>query len=72
MSFKVEVREPRSTVWSGNALRFATHAEADSYGVDLLSRWFLPEEFRVVESEDAVNYVFADGRAKPISGGGGK
>jgi len=67
MSYKVEVREPRSTVWSGNALRFATHKEAGDYGFDLLSRWFLPEEFRIVKSEDAVNYVFADGKAKPIS-----
>jgi hypothetical protein len=66
MSFKIEVREPRSTEWVGNALRFATYKEADEYGHDLLCRWFLPEEYLVVESEDAVNYVFVEGRAAPI------
>ena len=67
MSFKVEVREPRSTTWAGNALRFATFEEANDYGAELLSRWTLPETYHVVESTDPVNYVFVDGHAQPIA-----
>jgi prepilin-type processing-associated H-X9-DG protein len=66
MSFKVEVRESRSTTWVGNALRFATHEEADGYGAELLSRWTLPEAYRVVEDPERVNYAFVDGRAQPL------
>lgn len=40
---------------AGNGLRFATREQAQGYGFDLLSRWTLPVDFEVVESEDAVN-----------------
>ena len=39
-----------------NALRFATYDEANAYGIDLLSRWFVPESFEVRETPDPVNY----------------
>ncbi len=42
--------------WSGNALRFATEAEAEAWGRDLLMRWFVPSDSRAVPSTDPVNY----------------
>jgi hypothetical protein len=44
--------------WAGNALRFATQEEAAQSAVELMGRWFLPEDYRVDESPDAVNYGF--------------
>ena len=69
MSYKTEVRV--NGQWSGNALRFATISEADEYGKELLSRWYVPDAHRVVGSDDAVNEVFdfEDYRAKPVEGG---
>jgi hypothetical protein len=61
MSFKYEVEVDGK--FSGNAVRFATEEEADQGGRELLSRWFVPTGYRVVESDDEVNYVFRNGRA---------
>ena len=61
MSFKVEVKV-NSDPWVANGLRFATEKEGNEYGNDLLSRWFLPSAFRVVPSDDPVNYSFIDGK----------
>jgi hypothetical protein len=44
--------------WAGNALRFATHAEAEQSARELMSRWFMPSDYRVDEVEDEVNYGF--------------
>lgn len=44
--------------WASNALRFATKEEAQASADELLSRWFVPEDGRAAESEDAVNYQF--------------
>jgi hypothetical protein len=49
--------------WVGNSLRFATQAEAEAYGDELLSRWYLPDESRAVPSPDPVNYKWESGRA---------
>lgn len=63
MSYKTEVCVDDK--WASNALRFATKEEADNYGVELLSRWWVPTAHRVAESTDPVNYKFdyAAGRA---------
>lgn len=62
MKFKTET--PKS-----NNLSFATHAEADSYGADLLSRWMQPIGYEVRDSEQEPNCVWdAEAHApKPIS-----
>jgi hypothetical protein len=44
--------------WSTNALRFATAEEADAYGKELLSRWWVPSDHRAAPSDDPVNYRF--------------
>jgi hypothetical protein len=55
MSWKPEVIADGSGKWSGNALRFATYAEAKEYVLDLALRWSAVREVRVIESDDPVN-----------------
>ena len=44
---------------SFNAVVLATHDEADDAARELMSRWFAPiTGWKVVESDDAVNYTF--------------
>jgi hypothetical protein len=57
MSWKPEVIADNSGQWYGNALRFATKAEAETSAYDLAMRWTLVRDWRVVESEDPVNYA---------------
>lgn len=62
MSWKSEVIADNSGEWCGNALRFATKAEAEANVESLKSRWVLVRDTRVVESEDPVNYKWENGR----------
>ena len=41
-----------------NAVVLATHDEADDAARELMSRWFVPTGWEVVETDDAVNYKF--------------
>jgi hypothetical protein len=67
MSYKTEVLVGRE--WSTNAIRFATQKEAEEYGGELLSRWFVPTDSRAAESTDPVNYRFNTEawKAEPIT-----
>ena len=47
--------------WCGNALRFGTGEEAEGSVRELMSRWYVPDDGRAIESDDAVNYRFVDG-----------
>lgn len=60
-SFAPEVIADSSGTWCGNALRFATEAEAQLYAKDLMRRWMLVTATRVVPSTDPVNYAILDG-----------
>lgn len=42
--------------WSSNQLVFETKEEAELYGINLASRWFLVTNGRSVEVTDPVNY----------------
>lgn len=66
MSYKVEVHTvyQGQDDWASNSLRFGTYNEADYYGDELLSRWFMPDTYRVVETNDPVNYFFDFGQCK--------
>lgn len=66
-SFAPEVIADSSGEWVGNALRFATEAEAASYVSNLSGRWMAVRETRVVPSPDPVNYVYANGRLESVS-----
>ena len=59
-SYKSEVQTAGDTSWTGNALRFATEAEAKTYVWDLMMRWTQVTDTRVVESSDPVNYAITD------------
>jgi hypothetical protein len=56
MSYKPEVIAGRSNEWTGNALRFATEREAEIFVRDLARRWTLVVDWRVVHSDDPVNW----------------
>lgn len=61
-SWKMEVIADDSGEWAGNACRYATRAEAEEAGRNLMARWMLVREWRVLESGDPVNYKFENGR----------
>ena len=60
-SFAPEVIADNSGKWTGNALRFATEAEAQAWVRDLSMRWMLVRDTRVVPSDEPVNYQIVDG-----------
>jgi hypothetical protein len=61
MSWAPEVIADNSGKWCGNALRFATRAEAEANVLALAMRWTLVRDTRVVESDEPVNYAWIDG-----------
>ena len=66
-SYKPEVRCYGEKDFAGNALRFATKAEAELYVHDLMMRWTRVDDTRVVESDDPVNYMIMDGKCIAIA-----
>jgi hypothetical protein len=46
--------------WAGNALVFATREEAEDNARELMSRWMLVTDTRADETDDPVNYQWAD------------
>lgn len=62
MSWAPEVQTDNTGKWYGNNLRFATKEEAEASVHDLMMRWLLVRETRVVESTDPVNYRWVDGK----------
>lgn len=80
MSFKPEVRTDNDPKFYGNNLAFATREEAEQSARDLMARWLLVMEWRVVESDQPVNYrIRYDGAIEavdpkndaPVIGAGG-
>lgn len=65
-SFAPEVVADSSGKFVGNGLRFATREEAELYVADLMQRWFLVTDQRVVESDEPVNYRWVDGKLEEI------
>lgn len=61
-SYKPEVQTNGHSDWNGNALRFATREEAEAYVHDLMNRWMLVTDTRVIESDDPVNYAIVDNK----------
>ena len=48
--YKVEVLADNSGQYVGNGLKFDHVAQAEEYGIDLMSRWTLVRSWRVVET----------------------
>lgn len=65
-SWAMEVIADNSGEFCGNACRYATLEEAEEAGRNLMARWMLVREWRVVESADSVNYKFENGRNVPL------
>jgi hypothetical protein len=66
MSFRPEVQTDGTGKWYGNALRFATRAEAKAQVADLMMRWTAVRDIRVVECGDPVNYRYVGGRLEGV------
>jgi hypothetical protein len=61
MSFKPEVTQGSDPKFYGNALAFATMAEAEASARDLFRRWTLCTGWRGVESDEPVTHTYVDG-----------
>jgi hypothetical protein len=66
MSFKPEVQTDATGKWHGNALRFATRAEAEAQVGDLSLRWLAVRDTRVVETDDPATHRYVDGALAPL------
>lgn len=60
MSWAPEVQTGNDEKFYGNSLRFATKEEAEISAKDLMARWLLVVAWRVVETDDPVNYRIKD------------
>ena len=61
MSFKPSVSTDGGTTFNENNLAFATREEAERSATDLMRRWLLVTDRRVIESDEPVNYTLKDG-----------
>ena len=61
-SYAPQVRTGSDPKFYGNALRFATRAEAEQNVADLAGRWTLVVATRVVETTDPVTHAWVDGK----------
>jgi hypothetical protein len=66
MSYKPEVQVNGANDWAGNALRFATREEAEANVHNLMMRWLLVTDTRVIESTDPVNYAWVNNQLQSI------
>ena len=67
MPYKYGMELKGESKLSFNAVVFATEEEADLAGRELLSRWFAPIGYKVVHTDDEVNYEIVDNTIKPFS-----
>ena len=61
MSFKPSVSIDGGAAFNENSLAFATRDEAEVSAKDLMARWMLVTDWRVVESDQPVNYAINNG-----------
>lgn len=66
MSWKPEVQTDSTGQWYGNALRFATKAEADANVRDLSFRWTAVRDCRSTQCSDPVTHSYIDGRSVEV------
>lgn len=66
VSYVGQVKTPGDKEWVGNALRFATHAEAEAYVKDLAWRWTQVRETNVAPTQDPVTSVWKDGKVLDV------
>jgi hypothetical protein len=66
MSYKPEVQADSSGTWAGNALRFATKEESDTYVTDLAIRWTLVRDTRSIEVNDPITARIVDNKLEHL------
>ena len=66
MSFKPSVSTDGGATFNENNLAFATREEAEISAKDLMSRWMLVTDWRVIESDQPVNYALVDGMLESV------
>lgn len=71
MSFKPEISTDGGHTFHANNLAFATKAEAELSAKDAFGRWMLATDWRVVESDQEVNYQIVDGVMSAVAPGVG-
>jgi hypothetical protein len=59
-SWAPEVQTDSTGKWYGNALRFATEAEAYASAAELATRWMLVRDYRAAPSADPVTVHMPD------------
>ena len=68
MSFKPSVSTDGGATFNENSLAFATREEAEISAKDLMARWMLVTDWRVIESDQPVNYIIKDGVLTAVEG----
>ena len=66
MSFKPEISTDGGKSFGQNAQVFATREEAEAMARDIFGRWMLATDYRVVESDEPVNYEIKGGALKSV------
>ena len=61
MSFQPSVSTDGGATFNENNLAFATREEAELSARDLMARWMLVTDWRVIESDQPVNYAIKNG-----------
>ena len=67
MSFKPSVSTDGGATFNENGLAFATREEAEVSAKDLMARWMLVTDWRVVESDQPVNYAINNGVLEAVA-----
>lgn len=65
-SFKPEFRVAGDPKFYPNNIAFATKEEAEANGLDKFRKWTMAAEYRVVESDEPVNYRWVEGKLEPV------
>jgi len=60
-NYRYEIKVYNEKPFYSNAVVFATNEEADRAGASKLWNWTMAEDYRVVETDDPVNYAWEDG-----------
>ena len=61
MAFKYEIKTYGDPQYYGNSVVFETADEAHQAGRDKQRAWTLAEDYRVVETDAKVNYMWVEG-----------
>lgn len=69
VSYKPQFKVFGDPKFYSNGIAFATHAEAEENAREKYNSWTSAEEYRVVESDEPVNYAMVEGQLTPVKTG---